>query len=168
VSWASGCSIVSAGGHADRGGPLLEEQATRSGGGRGGTRTIDELKGLSAAPRDRRQYDAGIYVLPRSSGPSGGAIQASTCRSASGIARDRRTHPADEADLGVVAATFSGEGAVSCRGLLDELLLIVPPRHPWTKRRESPRGSLAEVPVLMRGARVGDAAREERCLRQPA
>src|SRR6267378_3056871 len=58
---------------------------------------------------------------------------------------------ADEADLGVVGGHILGaKEQCLAAGLLDELLLIVPPRHPWTKRREVAPRELAEVPVLMR------------------
>lgn len=74
---------------------------------------------------------------------------------------------ADEVDLGVVGGHIlrTGERCVAA-GLLDELMLIVPPRHPWAKRRQVSRGDLNTTPLLMR--EEGSATRQvtERVLRQ--
>jgi len=74
---------------------------------------------------------------------------------------------ADEVDLGVVGGHIlrTGERCVAA-GLLDELMLIVPPRHPWAKRRQVSPSDLNTTPLLMR--EEGSATRQvtERVLRQ--
>src|SRR2546428_10601544 len=56
-----------------------------------------------------------------------------------------------ELDLGVVGghAVGPGEECLSA-GMLDELVLIVPPRHAWAKRRDVVPESLADQPLLVR------------------
>jgi len=56
-----------------------------------------------------------------------------------------------ELDLGIVGghAVGPGEECLSA-GMLDELLLIVPPRHVWAKRRDIVPESLADQPLLVR------------------
>jgi DNA-binding transcriptional LysR family regulator len=74
---------------------------------------------------------------------------------------------ADEVDLGVVGGhTLQGRERCVTAGLVDELLLIVSPRHPWAKRRDIAPRELAAVPLLMR--EHGSATRmvTERTLQQ--
>jgi len=56
-----------------------------------------------------------------------------------------------EVDLGVVGghAVSQGEECLAA-GLLDELMLIVAPSHPWARRREIAPAQLADQPLLMR------------------
>jgi DNA-binding transcriptional LysR family regulator len=58
---------------------------------------------------------------------------------------------ANELDLGVVGGHELARGeACLAAGLLDELVLVVPPHHPWAHRRDIPRTILAEQPLLVR------------------
>ena len=56
-----------------------------------------------------------------------------------------------ELDLGIVGghAVGPGEECLSA-GMLDELVLIVPPRHAWAKRRDVVPESLVDQPLLVR------------------
>jgi DNA-binding transcriptional LysR family regulator len=74
---------------------------------------------------------------------------------------------ARELDLGVVGGHMLPPGQEClAAGLLDELVLVVAPRHPWARRRDIPPARLAEAPLLMR--EEGSATRRvtERALRQ--
>jgi DNA-binding transcriptional LysR family regulator len=74
---------------------------------------------------------------------------------------------AKELDLGVVGGHMLGPGQEClAAGLLDELVLVVGPRHPWSRRRDLPPARLAAEPLLMR--EEGSATRRvtERALRQ--
>jgi LysR family transcriptional regulator, low CO2-responsive transcriptional regulator len=151
-------------------GRLLEEHAARIVTTLASARrTIDELKGLERGSLViGASTTPGIYVLP------------------SIVARFKRHYPgidvslrignsqvieerirADEVDLGVVGGHIlrTNERCVTA-GLVDELLVIAPPRHPWAKRREIAPRELADVPLLMR--EQGSATRmvTERTLRQ--
>jgi DNA-binding transcriptional LysR family regulator len=132
-------------------------------------RTIDELKGLERGSLViGASTTPGIYVLP-------GVIAAFRRRYpgievALRVANSRVIEErirADEVDLGVVGGHVLGarERCVAA-GLLDELLLIVPPRHPWARRREIAPRELDRTPLLMR--EQGSATRQvtERALRQ--
>ena len=151
-------------------GRLLEEQATRIGAAvAGARRTIDELKGLERGSLViGASTTPGIYVLPSVIGTFRRrypGIDVSLRIGNSRVIEERIR--ADEADLGVVGGHILGaKEQCLAAGLLDELLLIVPPRHPWTKRREVAPRELAEVPVLMQ--EQGSATRlvTERALRQ--
>lgn len=58
---------------------------------------------------------------------------------------------ANELDLGVVGGHELARGeACLAAGLLDELVLVVPPHHPWAHRRDIPPTVLAEQPLLVR------------------
>src|SRR6266481_6682644 len=74
---------------------------------------------------------------------------------------------ANEVDLGVVGghALRQGEECLAA-GLLDELVLIVPPKHRWAGRREVSPGLLVQERMLMR--EEGSATRQltERILQQ--
>ena len=151
-------------------GRLLEEHATRIATTvASARRAIDELKGLERGSLViGASTTPGIYVLP--------GIVAAFRRRYPGIdvslqignsrAIEERVR-ADTVDLGVVGGHVLGarERCVAA-GLLDELLLIVPPRHPWAKRREIVPRELADVPLLVR--EQGSATRlvTERTLRQ--
>jgi DNA-binding transcriptional LysR family regulator len=65
---------------------------------------------------------------------------------------------ARELDLGIVGghAVSPGEECLTA-GMLDELVLIVAPGHAWAKRRDIPRESLADAPLLVR--EIGSATR---------
>jgi DNA-binding transcriptional LysR family regulator len=151
-------------------GRLLEEQATRIAAAvAGARRTIDELKGLERGSLViGASTTPGIYVLPSVIGTFRRrypGIDVSLRIGNSRVIEERIR--ADEADLGVVGGHILGaKEQCLAAGLLDELLLIVPPRHPWTKRREVTPRELADVPVLMR--EQGSATRlvTERALRQ--
>ena len=151
-------------------GRLLEEQATRIAAAvAGARRTIDELKGLERGSLViGASTTPGIYVLPSVIGTFRRrypGIDVSLRIGNSRVIEERIR--ADEADLGVVGGHILGaKEQCLAAGLLDELLLIVPPRHPWTKRREVAPRELADVPVLMR--EQGSATRlvTERALRQ--
>jgi len=72
-----------------------------------------------------------------------------------------------ELDLGVVGGHNVGPGEEClAAGILDELVLVVPPGHAWAKRREIPAAALADQPLLMR--EEGSATRRvtERALQQ--
>jgi DNA-binding transcriptional LysR family regulator len=74
---------------------------------------------------------------------------------------------AGELDLGVVGGHVLGPGEQCvAAGLVDELVLIAPPRHPWALRGGVARGRLAEARLLVREA--GSATRQvmERSLQQ--
>ena len=74
---------------------------------------------------------------------------------------------AKELDLGVVGGHMLPPGQEClAAGLLDELVLVVAPDHPWARRREIAPARLAEAPLLMR--EEGSATRRvtERALRQ--
>ena len=151
-------------------GRLLEEQATRIGAAvAGARRTIDELKGLERGSLViGASTTPGIYVLPSVIGTFRRrypGIDVSLRIGNSRVIEERIR--ADEADLGVVGGHILGaKEQCLAAGLLDELLLIVPPRHPWSKRREAAPRELADVPLLMR--EQGSATRlvTERALRQ--
>jgi DNA-binding transcriptional LysR family regulator len=74
---------------------------------------------------------------------------------------------ANELDLGLVGGhgLAPGEECLTA-GLADELVLLVPPAHPWARRRALDPERLAETPLLMREA--GSATRQvtERALQR--
>src|SRR5215510_4214756 len=74
---------------------------------------------------------------------------------------------ANEVDLGIVGGheLLPGERCVAA-GLVDELVLVVPPRHPWRGRRRLAPERLEEQPMLIR--EDGSATRRvtERALQQ--
>lgn len=151
-------------------GRLVEEHARRIAATLASARqTIDELRGLHRGSLViGASTTPGIYMLPEV------------------IAAFRRRHPgvdvslriansrvieerlrADEVDLAVVGGHVlrAAEPCVAA-GLLDELVLIAPPRHPWARRRAVPPRELTGVPLLMR--EQGSATRQvtERALRR--
>jgi LysR family transcriptional regulator, low CO2-responsive transcriptional regulator len=132
-------------------------------------RSLGELKGLARGSLViGASTTPGIYVLP--------GVVAAFRRRYPGIDVSLRIGNsrlieerirADEVDLGVVGGHFLGatEQCIAS-GLLDELVLIVPPRHPLAKRREIAPRDLADTPLLTR--EQGSATRlvTERTLRQ--
>jgi DNA-binding transcriptional LysR family regulator len=152
------------------GGRLLEGHATRIAATvASARRAIDELKGLERGSLViGASTTPGIYVLPgvvAAFGRRYPGIDVSLQIGNSQLIEERVR--ADTVDLGVVGGHILGsrERCVAA-GLLDELLLIVPPRHPWAKRREIAPRELADVPLLMR--EQGSATRlvTERTLRR--
>jgi DNA-binding transcriptional LysR family regulator len=74
---------------------------------------------------------------------------------------------AGELDLGVVGGHVLGPGErCVAAGLVDELVLITPPRHPWARQGSVGRRTLAEARLLVR--ETGSATRQvmERALQQ--
>jgi DNA-binding transcriptional LysR family regulator len=110
----------------------------------------------------------GIYVLPRLVA----AFQRRhpgidlTLRIANSRVIEERVR-ADELDIGVVGGHVlgPGEGCVAA-GLVDELVLIVPPRHPWTRGGPIRARDLGRERLLVR--EPGSATRQvmERALQQ--
>jgi DNA-binding transcriptional LysR family regulator len=118
----------------------------------GGLKRGSLLVGASTTP--------GIYVLP--------AVVASFQRRHPGIALSLQIGNSavieerirgNEIDLGVVGghALRPGEECLAS-GLLDELVLIVPPGHPWARRREVAPALLAKQRLLVR--EEGSATRQ--------
>jgi DNA-binding transcriptional LysR family regulator len=151
-------------------GRLLQEHATRLALTLASARrAIDELKGLARGSLViGASTTPGIYVLPNVVGAFRRrypGIDVSLRIANSRVIEERIR--AGEMDLGVVGGHIlgAGERCVSA-GLLDELLLVVPPRHPWAARREIAPRELANAPLLMR--EQGSATRlvTERRLRQ--
>lgn len=73
----------------------------------------------------------------------------------------------NELDLGVVGGhLLKAREECLAAGLLDELVLVGPPDHPWRRRRAIPAGALADAPLLLR--EEGSATRHvtERTLEQ--
>jgi LysR family transcriptional regulator, low CO2-responsive transcriptional regulator len=131
-------------------------------------RMIEEVKGLERGSLViGASTTPGIYVLPsvvaafRRRYPG---IDVSLRIANSRVIEERIR--ADEADLGVVGGhVLRVDERCVAAGLLDELVLIVPPGHPWAKRREVAPRELAQIPLLMR--EHGSATRQvtERALR---
>lgn len=151
-------------------GRLLEDHATRIlTAVSSARRMIDELKGLERGSLViGASTTPGIYVLP--------GIVAAFRRRYPGvdvslrIANSRVIEErirADEVDLGIVGGhILTATERCAASGLVDELLLIVPPGHPWAARREIASSELAGVALLMR--EQGSATRlvTERTLRR--
>jgi DNA-binding transcriptional LysR family regulator len=72
-----------------------------------------------------------------------------------------------ELDLGIVGghAVGPGEECLSA-GMLDELVLIVPPGHAWAKRRDIVPESLADQPLLVREEGSATRSVTERALQR--
>ena len=110
----------------------------------------------------------GIYVLPkviatyRSRYP---AIQVTLRIANSQLIEERiRAH---EFDLGVIGGHMLGPGEdCLAAGLVDELVLVVPPTHRWGRRRHVDLAELADVALLMREEGSATRAVTERALRQ--
>lgn len=122
---------------------------------------IGELKGLQRGTLlIGASTTPGIYVLPRviavfrQRHPS---ISVNFRIANSRIIEDRIR--ANELDLGVVGGhgLAPGEECLAA-GLVDELVLIVWPRHPWARRREIRPAELESVPLLVR--EEGSATRQ--------
>ncbi len=135
-------------------GRLLEEHALRVFATLDGARqAVAELQGLQRGSLViGASTTPGTYVLP-------GVLAAFRARYpgievrlhiANSAVIERRLR-GNEIDLGIVGGHGLAPGeACLAAGLLDELVLIVPPGHAWAGRREIPPGDLKGVPVLMR------------------
>jgi DNA-binding transcriptional LysR family regulator len=102
----------------------------------------------------------GIYVLPRVVGGFRRRYPGIelTLRLGNSESIERMVR-ANELDLGLVGGhgRCPGEACLSA-GLPDELVLVVPPAHPWASRREIAPARLGGEPLLMR--EVGSATRQ--------
>jgi DNA-binding transcriptional LysR family regulator len=130
---------------------------------------IGELKGLQRGSLlIGASTTPGIYVLPRVIGAFRQRYPNVTVnlRVANSRVIEERIR-ANELDLGVVGGhgLVPGEECLAA-GLLDELVLIVWPGHPWAGRREIAPAQLASVPLLVReeGSATRDVA--ERALQR--
>jgi len=143
-------------------GRLLEEHAVRLFATLQGARdAIGELQGLTRGSLlIGGSTTPGIYVLPRLIAAFRArypGIQVSLRIANSRVIEERIR--ANELDLGVVGGHILGPGErCLAAGLLDELVLIVPPRHPWARRRAIPPAKLAGERLLMR--EEGSATRQ--------
>ena len=151
-------------------GRILEDHALRVFATLAGAReAISELSGLKRGSLlVGASTTPGIYVLPAVIATfqqqyPGISLNLQIGNSAVIEARIR----ANELDLGVVGghALRSGEECLAA-GVLDELILIVPPTHPWARRREVAPALLADQRLLVR--EDGSATRQvaERALLQ--
>jgi DNA-binding transcriptional LysR family regulator len=72
-----------------------------------------------------------------------------------------------ELDLGIVGghAVSPGEECLAA-GMLDELVLVVPPGHAWAKRRDIAPGLLADEPLLVREQGSATRSVTERALQR--
>jgi DNA-binding transcriptional LysR family regulator len=130
---------------------------------------IGELRGLQRGSLlVGASTTPGIYVLPRVIGTfhrrhPGVALNLRIANSRTIEERVR----ANELDLGVVGGhgLVPGEACLAA-GLLDELVLVVSPAHPWARRRQIAPGELATAPLLFR--EEGSATRQvtERALQR--
>lgn len=130
---------------------------------------MDELDGLShGSLLLGASTTPGLYVMPgiiaafRARYPGVELkLQVANSQVIEGRVKDR------ELDLGVVGghSVAPGEECLAA-GLLDELVLIVPPGHAWAARREIAPERLADQPLLLR--EVGSATRSvtERALQR--
>ncbi|MBI4609607.1 MAG: LysR family transcriptional regulator [Candidatus Rokubacteria bacterium] len=151
-------------------GRLLQEHALRLFATLQGARdAIGELQGLRRGSLlIGGSTTPGIYVLPRliaAFQTRYPAIQVSLRIANSRVIEERVR--ANELDLGVVGGHVLGPGErCLTAGLLDELMLIVPPKHPWARRGSIPPGNLTGERLLMR--EEGSATRQvtERALGQ--
>lgn len=122
---------------------------------------IGELKGLQRGSLVvGASTTPGIYVLPRVIGLFRQRHPSITLnlRIANSRLIEERIR-ANELDLGVVGGhgLAPGEECLAA-GLVDELVLIVSPTHPWGRRREITPDQLASVPLLFR--EEGSATRQ--------
>jgi DNA-binding transcriptional LysR family regulator len=110
----------------------------------------------------------GLYVLPRIVAEFRRRYPGVTLtlRIANSRTIEERVHR-HELDLGIVGGHVLGAGErCLAAGLVDELVLIVPPRHPWARRRSISVAQLCQEPLLMR--EEGSATRQltERALQR--
>lgn len=151
-------------------GRLLEEHALRLFATLAGAReAIGELLGLKRGSLlIGGSTTPGIYVLPALIAKF--QTRYPGIRVALRIANSRIIEErvrANELDLGVVGGHVLGPGErCLTAGLVDELVLIVPPTHPWARRGSVPPGRLGDERLLMR--EEGSATRQvtERALDQ--
>src|SRR6266699_3704844 len=110
----------------------------------------------------------GLYVMPsliaafRAKYPGVDLkLQIANSQAIEGRVRER------ELDLGIVGgqAIRPGQECLAA-GLLDELVLIVPPEHAWARRRDIAPASLADEPLLVREEGSATRSVTERALQQ--
>jgi DNA-binding transcriptional LysR family regulator len=132
-------------------------------------RAIEEIDGLKRGSLIvGASTTPGIYLLPAVVGAFRARYPGIDLRLQIGNSRliEERVR-ANEVDLGVVGGheLVPGERCLAA-GLVDELMLVVPPRHPWLGRRRLAPTRLEEQPMLIR--EEGSATRRvmERALQQ--
>jgi len=151
-------------------GRLLEEHAVRVFATLAGVReAIGELAGLKRGSLlVGASTTPGIYVLPRviaTYRTRYPGVELSLTIGNSRVIEERVR--ANELDLGVVGGHHLEPGQrCLAAGLVDELVLVVPPEHRWARRRHVAPDRLAEEPLLLR--EEGSATRQltERALTQ--
>src|SRR5882672_9485275 len=119
----------------------------------GARQALDDLDGLGhGSLMIGASTTPGIYVMPAIIADFSGRHPGVELRlqiANSRVIEERVT--ARELDLGVVGGHAVGPGEEClAAGFADELLLIVPPRHAWAKRRFIAPEALAREPLLMR------------------
>ena len=135
----------------------------------GGRQALDDLDGMShGSLMIGASTTPGIYVMPRIIADFRGRypnVELKLQIANSRIIEDRVK--ARELDLGVVGghALGPGEECLSA-GLLDELVLVVPLRHVWGKRKDIPPEALAHEPLLMREEGSATRSVTERALQR--
>jgi DNA-binding transcriptional LysR family regulator len=130
---------------------------------------IGELKGLQRGSLlIGASTTPGVYVLPRVVGAFRQRYRNITVnlRIANSRVIEERIR-ANELDLGVVGGhgLARGEKCLAA-GLLDELVLIVWPGHPWARRREIAPEQLTSAPLLVREEGSATRAVTERALQR--
>ena len=134
-----------------------------------GRRAIEEIDGLKRGSLIiGASTTPGIYLLPAVVGLFRARHPGVELRLEIGNSRliEQRVR-ASEVDLGIVGGHELGPGErCLAAGLVDELMLIVPSRHPWAGRRQLAPARLEEQPMLLR--EEGSATRRvmERALQQ--
>jgi DNA-binding transcriptional LysR family regulator len=134
----------------------------------GARQAVDDLDGLGhGSLMIGASTTPGIYVMPGIIASFRGRYPGVELRlqiANSRVIEDRVK--ARELDLGVVGGHAVGPGEECLAvGFADELLLIVPPRHPWAKRRFIAPRALAQEPLLMREEGSATRSVTERALR---
>ena len=134
----------------------------------GARQAVDDLDGLGhGSLMIGASTTPGIYVMPGIIASFRGRYPGVELRlqiANSRVIEDRVK--ARELDLGVVGGHAVGPGEECLAvGFADELLLIVPPRHPWAKRRFIAPSALAQEPLLMREEGSATRSVTERALR---
>jgi DNA-binding transcriptional LysR family regulator len=135
----------------------------------GARQAMDELDGLSRGSLlIGASTTPGLYVVPgivatfRARYPGIELkLQIANSLVIEGRVKDR------ELDLGIVGGHAVGPGEEClAAGLLDELVLIVPPGHAWAKRREIAPELLGEQPLLLREEGSATRSVTERALQR--
>jgi len=133
------------------------------------TQAVAELDGLQhGSLLIGASTTPGIYVLPRIIGVFRATYPGITLslQIANSRAIEERVR-ATQLDLGVVGGHVLGAGErCLTAGLVDELVLIVPPRHAWSKRRTIGSEHFREHPLLIREEGSATRLLTERALRR--